>query len=244
MKLLATPLSRAAACGFALFTLALGVLASPAAKPAAQPPTLTDAEKQAGWKLLFDGKTTAGWRKLGGGDFPKEWAVENACLRKLSGKAGDLVYEQPFENFELSFEWIVPKPNGNSGVKYRVQEKQGNSFAYGPEYQLMADGDVSDKNATGSLYDVLPPKGKKLKGPGEFNESRIVVNGDHVEHWLNGVKVVEYSAASEAFKAGWAKSKFKKDESFARPARGYIDLQDHGDEVWFRNIKIRELPGK
>jgi 3-keto-disaccharide hydrolase len=237
----ARSLSVLAACGFAL-TL-LGAASPP--KPSAPPPSLTDAEKQAGWKLLFDGKTTTGWRLLGGDAFPKEaWGVENGCLRKLPGKGGDLVYEKQFENFELSFEWIVPKPNGNSGVKYRVQEKQGNSFAYGPEYQLMADGDVSDKNATGSLYDVLPPKGKKLKGPGEFNESRIVVNGDHVEHWLNGVKVVEYDVGSAAFNAGIARSKFKNDPKFARDARGYVDLQDHGDEIWFRNIKIRELSAK
>ena len=241
MKTTARSLAVLAACGFALTVL--GAASLP--KPTAEPPSLTDAEKQAGWKLLFDGKTTTGWRKLGGGEFPKDqWGVENGCLRKLPGKGGDLVCDQPFENFELSFEWLVPKPNGNSGIKYRVQEKQGNSFAYGPEYQLMADGDASDKNATGSLYDVLPPKGKKLKGPGEFNESRIVVQGDHVEHWLNGVKVVEYTVGSEAFNAGIAKSKFKNDPKFARAARGYIALQDHGDEIWFRNIKARELPAK
>jgi hypothetical protein len=240
MKTITRSLSLLAACGFAL-----GVLAAASPKPSAPLPTLTDAEKQAGWKLLFDGKTPAGWRKLGGGDFPADkWGVENGCLRKLPGKAGDLIYEQPFENFELSFEWLVPKPNGNSGVKYRVQEKKGNSFAYGPEYQVMADGDASDKNATGSLYDVLPPQGKKLKGPGEFNESRIVVKGEHVEHWLNGVKVVEYQFGSEAFKAGVARSKFKNDPKWAAPARGYVALQDHGDEVWFRNIKARELPAK
>ena len=241
MKSIARSLSLLAACGFALSL----VSASPTPKPSATPTALTDAEKQEGWKLLFDGKTTTGWRKLGGGEFPRDqWGVENGCLRKLSGKGGDLVYEQQFENFEITFEWLVPKPKGNSGIKYRVQEKQGNSFAYGPEYQLMADADVSDKNATGSLYDVLPPQGKKLKGPGEFNESRIVVNGPRVEHWLNGVKVVEYEAGSEPFKAGVAKSKFKNDPKFAQPARGFIALQDHGDEIWFRNIKARELPAK
>jgi hypothetical protein len=237
MRTIARLLSPLAVCGVVLGVLAAG----PATRPATQP-ALTDAEKQTGWKLLFDGKTTAGWRKLGGGEFPKEqWGVDNGCLRKLAGKGGDLIYEKPFENFELSFEWMVPKPKGNSGVKYRVQEKQGNSFAYGPEYQLMNDGDVSDKGATGSLYELFPPQGKKLNAPPEFNHSRIVVRGGHIEHWLNGVKVVECEFGSDPFKAAVAGSKFRNDPSFGRPSRGYVALQDHGDEVWFRNIKAREL---
>jgi hypothetical protein len=214
------------------------------AAPSSVAPTLTDAEKQAGWKLLFDGASSDGWRGLGMDTFPKDlWVIENNCLHCLGGKkSNDLVTVQTYENFELSFEWLIPKPKGNSGVKYRVQEKKGEGFAFGPEYQCMNDPGVTDKNATGSLYDVLPPQGKKLAPEGEFNQSRIVVRGNHAEHWLNGVKVVEFEFGSDALKAAVAKSKFKDHPEWGRDPRGHIALQDHHDETWFRNLKIRELP--
>ena len=213
---------------------------------APQPPnTLTDQEKEAGWSLLFDGKSTAGWRLLGGTAVPAEsWAVRDGLLVKLPTKGGgkDIVYEKPVENFELSWEWRVPKSNGNSGVKYRVQETQGKSGAYGPEYQMMADGDKADKGSTGSLYDVLPPADKKLAPAGEFNHSRIVVRGDKVEHWLNGRRTVEFEFWTDDFNRAVAKSKFKDSKVWARTPKGYIALTDHGDEAHFRNIKLRELP--
>ncbi|MDB5355537.1 MAG: hypothetical protein JWN24_1990 [Phycisphaerales bacterium] len=226
-----------------------GILRSaPEDKPAQAPsssklPTLTDAQKQAGWKLLFDGVSTAGWRGLGMESFPKDlWLIEDGCLHCLGGKMiNDLVTVDTYENFELTFEWMIPKDQGNSGLKYRVQEKKGEGFAFGPEYQCMYDPGVEDKNATGSLYDVLPPKGKKLAPKGEFNESRLLVKGNHVEHWLNGVKVVEYEFGSGALKEAVAKSKFKNHPEWARDPKGHIALQDHHDEVFFRNLKIREI---
>jgi hypothetical protein len=208
-------------------------------------PSLTDAEKQAGWKLLFDGETTAGWRGLGQDAFPdKAWNVKDGCLHCLGGTDAkdDLTTSETYENFELSWEWMMPKEMGNSGVKYRIQEAKGKTAAYGPEYQMMTDGDKIDKNATGSLYDVLPPHDKKTRPPGEFNQSRILQHGDHVEHWLNGVKVLEFDFSSADVKAAVAKSKFKKNGDWAKQARGHIILQDHTDEAYFRNIKIRELP--
>ena len=221
-----------------------GAFAADASK-SSSPPKLTEQEKQAGWKLLFDGVSTSGWRGLGRDDFPQGlWIIENHCLHCLGGpgKTDDLVTTDKYENFELSFEWMVPKLMGNSGIKYRVQEKKGETFAFGPEYQLMYDPGASDKHATGSLYDVLPPHGKKLRPQGQFNESRLVVNGNHVEHWLNGVKVVEFEFGSAALKAAVAKSKFKNRPDWGRDPRGYIILQNHHDEVYFRNLKIRELP--
>lgn len=217
---------------------------APAPAPPATRPVLTDAEKQAGWKLLFDGVSTAGWRGLGMEEFPKDiWLIENGCFHCLGGpKSNDLVTVDTYENFELAFEWMVPKHLGNSGLKYRVQEKKGQGFAFGPEYQCMYDPDVVDKNATGSLYDVLPPVGKKLEPAGQFNQSRIVVRGNHVEHWLNGVKVVEFEFGSDALKAAIAQSKFKKTPEWGRDPRGHIVLQDHHDEAFFRNLMIRELP--
>src|SRR4051794_3664306 len=163
--------------------LAAACITSRAAEPATQPttrPALTEAEKQAGWKLLFDGVSTRGWRGLGRDDFPADrWVVQDGCLRCLGdehskAKPDDVIPVDKYEDFELSFEWMVPKPKGNSGVKYRVQEQKGEGFAFGPEYQCMNDDDAETKDATGSLYDVLPPKGKKLNPPGEFNHSRIL----------------------------------------------------------------------
>ncbi|HZL35603.1 MAG TPA: DUF1080 domain-containing protein [Tepidisphaeraceae bacterium] len=207
-------------------------------------PSLTDSEKQAGWKLLFDGKTTTGWRGLGRDDFPDQiWEVRDGCLHCRGGKkADDLVTVDKYDNFELAFDWMVPKRLGNSGVKYRVQEKKGNGFAFGCEYQCMYDPGANGKDATGSLYDVLPPKGKHLNPQGQFNTSRILVSGNHVEHWLNGVRVLQYEFGSDEFKKAVAKSKFKNSRTWAKEPLGYIVLQDHNDEVYFRNLKIRTRP--
>ena len=225
-------------------------VAAPVSAPSTGPATraaLTDAEKEAGWKLLFDGSTPAGWRGLGADAFPAgRWVVQDGCLRCLGNanskaKPNDLVADGEYADFEIEFEWMVPKKMGNSGFKYRVQEVKGNGSAFGCEYQLMYDPGVEGKDATGSLYDVLPPAGKKLNPQGEFNRSRVLVHGDHVEHWLNGVKVLEYDFGSDDFKAAVARSKFKGSPTWAREPRGRLVLQDHGDEAWFRNIKIREL---
>jgi len=237
--------------------LCLGLLLAPAraadapesAKPitvAPTTPSLTDAEKQAGWKLLFDGSTTTGWRGLGRDDFPSElWEIKAGCLHSRGGKKNfDLVHVDMHENFELSWEWMIPKLKGNSGVKYRVQETKGKFFAFGCEYQMMYDPGVEGKDATASLYDVLPPTGKKLMPLGEFNQSRILVQGNHVEHWLNGVKTVEFEFWSDSFKEAVAKSKFAKSAVWAKEPKSFIALQAHGDEVWFRNIKLRDLPAK
>ncbi|HET6246464.1 MAG TPA: DUF1080 domain-containing protein [Tepidisphaeraceae bacterium] len=239
-----------ALCLSSCVLLSISFAAEPANPPAKAPPpapttpSLTAAEKQAGWKLLFDGVSTDGWHGLGVDAFPKdEWEVTNGCLHCLGGKkSDDLRTNDKHENFELYFEWMVPKLNGNSGLKYRVQETRGGTFAFGCEYQCMYDPDATGKDASGSLYDVLPPVGKKLQPLGEFNQSRIIIQGNHVEHWLNGVKVVEYEFGSDSFKEAVAKSKFKSSKTWAKDPNGYITLQDHHDEVWFRNLKIRDLP--
>lgn len=208
-------------------------------------PQLTAQEKTAGWKLLFDGVGTAGWRGLGMEGFPKCWVVQDGCLRCLGGHkdANDLVTVDKYENFELSFEWRFPKSKGNSGVKYRVQERKGKGYAFGCEYQCMNDPGVADKHASGALYDLFAPQGKKLVPQGMFNESRVRVQGDRLEHWLNGVKVVEAEFGSEAMKAALAKSYFKNSDWGKQPL-GHIALQNHHGEVLFRNLKIRVLPTK
>jgi len=215
-----------------------------------KPAALTDEEQKAGWKLLFDGVSTKGWRGLGRQSFPPQgWDVVDGCLHhKAKGGGGDLTAEEPCENFELSVEWQVAL-GANSGIKYRVAESPGKTAAFGCEYQVLDDEHLAEgkkgKVSAGSLYDVFAPNDKKkLKPVGEFNQTRILVQGDHAEHWLNGEKIVEYEFNSEAWKAAVAQSKFKNSPTYGQTRKGQLALQDHGDEVWYRNIKIRELPQK
>lgn len=210
------------------------------------PNQLTEEEQQGGWKLVFDGKSTAGWRGAKKKSFPaKGWAVEEGWLHCLGQGGGDIVTEQTFDQFELKWEWKQAK-GGNSGVKYFVTEK--GSSALGHEYQLIDDKEEPDakaadgKRVTAAFYDVLKPdRPAPAKSPGEINTSRIVVKGNGVEHWLNGERVLAYSCSSEAIKEAIAQSKFKGVKDFDARIRGPILLQDHHSEVWFRNIKIREL---
>jgi hypothetical protein len=205
---------------------------------------LSSEEKAAGWKLLFDGRTTAGWRGFGKPAFPeKGWVVENGCLKHLArGGGGDLVTAETYDDFELTFEWRIA-PAGNSGVKYFILEERGQPI--GHEYQLVddqgnADGRRGPKWQTSAFYDCLPAATNKVLRPlNEFNQSRILVQGKHVEHWLNGTKTVEYELESEALRGVIAQSKFRNVPGFGNKVAGRILLQDHGDEVWFRNVKLR-----
>ncbi|MCG3198044.1 MAG: hypothetical protein GHCLOJNM_02538 [bacterium] len=208
---------------------------------------LSDAEAAEGWKLLFDGATTAGWRGYRGQTFPtKGWDIQDGALHCMPrGQGGDLITQDQFTNFELRFEWKAA-PGANSGVMYRVAETDEYSFMTGPEYQVLDDEKHPDgENAltsAASLYALYSPENKTLKPVGEFNEGRIILNGAHVEHWLNGQKVVEAELGSEDWNTRIANSKFKDWERFSKMPSGHIALQDHGDEVWYRNIRIKQLP--
>jgi hypothetical protein len=208
-------------------------------------PSLSEAEQAAGWKLLFDGRTLDGWRGLGMDDVPPCWVVADGCLKCLGGykNIADLITVDQYDNFEFAFEWRFPKTKGNSGVKYRVQEEKGKTYAFGCEYQCFTDSEVVDDHSSGALYDLLAPRGKKSAPPGEFNSAKIVVQGNHLEHWLNGVKVVEAEFGSPELEALRAKSYFKK-SAWGKEPLGYLALQNHHSEVLFRNIKIRVLPAK
>ncbi len=205
---------------------------------------LTEAEKAAGWKLLFDGQTTRGWRSFKKQSFPAQgWVVEEGwlhCLGKTGG--GDIITDAEFDDFELAWEW-KQAPAGNSGVKYFVTETR--NAAIGHEYQLIDEEREPDarqangKRVSGSLYDVLKPARVATRPPGEINQSRVVVRGNHVEHWLNGAKVLEYECGSAAMKAAVAESKFKSTPGFGEKTKGHILLQDHHSEIWFRNVKVR-----
>jgi hypothetical protein len=209
---------------------------------------LTADEKKQGWRLLFDGRTTAGWRGFKMSDFPAQrWEVKDGALHLRptgtgdSHGAGDIVTTDTFSDFDLRWEWRI-SPGGNSGVKYFVTEEREGPIAH--EYQVLddarhPDAKVGPHRQTAAFYDVLPPAADKpLRPVGEWNLSRVVVSGNHVEHWLNGAKVLAYDLGSPATKAAIAKSKFKDVAGFGTKIRGHILLQDHGDEVSYRNIRI------
>ncbi len=226
---------------------ALAVLLSSfatAAEPAHN--TLTPEEKAAGWKLLFDGATTTGWVSLGKKTFPSAgWSVKDGTLLMEKGTGGgDIATEEQFTDFELKWDWRVQEA-GNGGLKYNLLDP---TRAVGCEYQLLDDQKHPDGvtkgpiRQTASLYDVLPPSPEKqLKPPGEWNTSGIIVRGNNVEHWLNGKQVLAYEFGSDSLKAGIAKSKFKGMATFGVKTTSPILLQDHNDELAFRNIKVRPV---
>ncbi|RAJ99742.1 uncharacterized protein DUF1080 [Larkinella arboricola] len=201
------------------------------------------------WIWLFNGTTTDQWVSAKSDQFPKEgWAVENKVLITNKGgkRGGDLLSRRKFANFDLRFEFKLT-PGANTGLKYFVK-KYPDGALLGCEYQLIDDmgnkdiaADKDDKRRTAGLYELFAPSQRKLKPIGQWNEGRIVVNGTHVEHWLNGTKVLEYERGDARFMAAKAQSKFKAVDDFGTIKEGHLLLQDHGDEAAFRNIRIRAL---
>ncbi len=226
--------------------------------------TLTAAERAAGWRLLFDGTSLRGWRGLGRDTVPTAyWTVRDGAIEKRASgqvphapdgqplEGGDLLTDATYGDFELRWEWKI-SPGGNSGVKYNVSEALSTTLeprhaAKGFEYQMLdddrhADGKLPTHRAA-ALYDLVAPNAsKRLRPVGEWNTSRIVFRGTHGEHWLNGAKVVEFDLGTPAMHAALAASKYHVIPWFAERRRGPIVLQDHDDAVWFRDLKVRELP--
>lgn len=200
----------------------------------------------AAWTPLFNGKDLTGWRIYKGGAAGDGWAVEDGALALKHAGGGNIVTEAEYGDFELEFDWKISK-NGNSGVMYFVRElpQAAQPYHTGPEYQVLdnaghADGKIPSHTA-GAIYDLVTPSKDVTKPVGEWNTARIVVRKGHIEHWLNGVKVAESSYGDDKWKALVAGSKFKAMPDFATEPRGRICLQDHGDPVWYRNIRIRAL---
>jgi hypothetical protein len=243
MKAFSTSLARPAAV---LALMAGSVLVATAAQPLN---ALTAEEKAAGWKLLFDGQSLQGWRLYNKKAPPGSgWRVEQGILKKLANqKGGDLITDDEFDDFDLTWEWRIA-PAGNNGVKYLVTEQRPS--APGHEYQMIdddenPDGKFGPKRQTASFYDVLPPQvPARSKPPGEWNRSRLLIQGNHIEHWLNGEKVLAFELGSPEVKAALAKSKFKDAPGYGDKIKGQILLTNHHDEAWYRNIRIRELPAR
>jgi len=203
------------------------------------------AKLEKGFVALFDGKSTNQWMNARSGKFPaKGWTIEDGCLKCApKGGGGDIITRGTYEQFDFRFEWKVAK-GANSGVKYFIIRERG---SLGHEYQVIDDAGYPDggKHSTASFYDVLAPaKDKPIKPAGEFNTSRIVVKGQTVKHFLNGKVVLTYKLGSDEVKAAVARSKFRKLDVFGVRLAGHILLQDHGGEVWYRNIRIRDLSKK
>lgn len=207
------------------------------------PNTLSEAEVKAGWELLFDGETGEGWRGFRSAEFPDGWQVQQDSLVRASG-GGDLITERQFANFELRLDWKIVE-GGNSGIFYRVDEEHGAVWETGAEMQVLDDAHHADgKNAltsAGANYALHAPQIASVLPAGEWNVVRLVVNGDKIEHWLNGVRVVSFTLWDAEWEKLVAASKFASMPDYARNKTGHIALQDHGDIVWYRNIKIREL---
>ena len=231
---------------------------APGGKDAATalPNTLTPAEKAAGWKLLFDGKTWNGWRGFRRETMPEGgWVIEEGTIKRVSNQGlpssnvGDIITVGQYDNFEFQIEYRI-SPGGNSGIKYLIAEEMVKSghAGLGFELQLIDDDRHPDaklgksgNRTAAALYDLISPKNKVLHPAGEWNQVRLIIHGNHVEHWLNGAKTVEFELGSPELKALIAESKYKNIPRFGEVRKGHILLQDHGDEVWFRNIKLREL---
>ncbi len=205
---------------------------------------LSETEQKAGWKMLFDGKTLNGWRAYGKPSPPSHaWKIENGVLTHLRGaKQGDMMTVEVFDDFEFSWEWSMP-PESNSGIKYFITEER--KATIGHEYQMIDDRLVTDHDLSscGSFYLVVAPKTPKpLKPWGEWNHSRVIVQGNHVEHWLNGEKLLEYTCGDPKILAQVDSTKFKGIKDFGRKVPGHILLTSHNDQASFRNLKIRRLP--
>lgn len=206
---------------------------------------LTDAEREAGWELLFDGDDLGRWKGYGSDETPSGWIVDGGLLHfdpDVEGAGGDLLTKETFGDFEFAFEWKISEC-GNSGVIYRAVDtaEYETPWMTGPEYQVLDDACYDGGNLTGSNYDMHPPSEQVNRPAGEWNSGRIVADAARVEHWLNGTKVVEYELWSDEWEARKAESKWSEYPDYGMARSGHIALQDHGNPVWYRKLRIRPL---
>jgi hypothetical protein len=206
--------------------------------------TLSDEERAAGFHLLFDGESLAQWRGFQMEGVPDKWLVEDGTIHVAPGpEDADLVTRSQFDDFELKLEWKISE-GGNSGIMFRVSEETRNTYESGPEMQVLDDGRHVEgrdpKTSAGANYGLHARSVAAARVPGEWNDVRIVVHDSHVEYWLNGTKVVEYELWTEEWETLVAET-FARWPTYGRYPEGHIALQDHGDEVWYRNLRILPL---
>lgn len=235
MKLLTTSLAL-------IFTLALAIQLQ--AEDAA-PNTLTDKEKAAGWKLLFDGKTTTGWKNFKKDSVGPGWQVKNGELTRADKGAGDIVTTDKFTAFELVLDYKISK-GGNSGLMFHVTDEGGTPWMTGPEIQIQDNKDGHDPQKAGWLYQLYQPAKDvdATKPAGEWNTLRVLISPEKSSVWMNGTKYYDFVKGSKEWDEKVAKSKFGKMATFGKPTSGMISLQDHGNEVAFRNVKVRVIETK
>lgn len=206
---------------------------------------LSAAEQKAGWRLLFDGKSTEGWRNYRKESVGPGWQVVDGMLTRSGDNAGDIITKDKYRNFDLALEWRVAE-GGNSGILYRATEDNDYIWQSAPEMQILDDASHADGKSTltsaGSNFALHPaPRGVVHKA-GQWNAARIRIENNRVTHWLNGIKLLDYELNSAEWNARVAASKFKSMPNYGKAREGYIGLQDHGDKVEFRNIRIKVLP--
>jgi len=208
--------------------------------------SLTEPERETGWRLLFDGTSLDGWRGYQRDSVPGGWAVEASAIH-FEGEGSNsttLITTDTFDHFELRIEWKI-SPEGNSGIIYRATEDKKDPYRTGPEFQVLDNAVLDNPSGSvyqaGALYGLYAPTKDVTRPVGEYNEARIVVRGNHVEHWMNGTKLLEAEIGSEAWKERVAGTKFTNYDAFVEAETGHIALQDHGHPVWYRDIKLRPL---
>jgi hypothetical protein len=216
---------------------------------AGQDNTLTSSEKRTGWKLLFDGKSLNGWRPYQN-QVTNSWTVDNGIMyckgsvTDKSDKRADMITTKEYENFDLSIDWKI-SAQGNSGILYMVTEEFPRSYLSGPEYQIIDDINfpqkLEDWQKTGANYAMDPAPTAAPNPAGQWNTTRIVVNKGHVQHWLNGKKLLDFEMWTDEWKKKKATGKWKDAPGYGMSKKGHIGLQDHGSEAWFKNLKIKEL---
>lgn len=207
------------------------------------PNTLTEEERAAGWQLLFDGRSLDGWSSYRGEGPPEGWAVQDGMFVR-AGEGGDVITDRAFADFELSVDWRVEEA-GNSGVFYRAALGEEWIYHSAPEMQVLDDERHRDGRnpltSAGANYGLHAAPRGVVRPAGEWNHARVVVDGDNVEHWLNGTRVVEYTLGSPEWEELVANSKFNEWPRYGRAIRGHIGFQDHGDPVWYQNVKVRVI---
>jgi hypothetical protein len=238
------------------FILILGIIAAAITNYRYQKsePLFSNIQQQSKWEILFDGKDLSKWRQAYKDSLPPQgWTIENNALsvQKKRGKGGDIITKETYQNFELVFDFKLTQA-ANSGIKYHVNlienSQTKKSSMMGIEYQVIDDynhPEIKDEpngtSSTGSVYLLYPPVGKKLNPAGEWNTAKIIAKGNYTEHWLNGVKIAFYTKGTNEFNKKVSETKFKDYPEYAKSNSGYIMLTDHGDQVYFKNIKIKRL---